>query len=86
MPKSSLEETHYIIVSLKSIPRARIAEGMPDFHLKRKNTFASEHTAYNGDITRNTYVHIVDGLKSEVEFTTSFRALIDENGFSTTGG
>jgi nucleoside 2-deoxyribosyltransferase len=87
IPKLSLEDTHYIILSLKSIPRLRVTEGMPYFHLQKNSTYSSgEHTSYNGKTTSKTYVHIVDGIKSEAEFTATFRALIDENGLSKSGG
>ncbi|MBL8078950.1 MAG: hypothetical protein JNM55_13375 [Anaerolineales bacterium] len=85
--KLSLEDTHYIVLSLKSIPRPRVTEGMPYFHLQKNNTYSSgEHRSHNGETTSKTYVHIVDGIKSEVEFTAKFRALIEENGLSKNGG
>jgi hypothetical protein len=81
-----LEDTHYIILSLKPIPRPRVTDGMPYFYLQKNTTYSSEeHTSYNSKITSKTYVHIVDGIKSEAEFMTTFSALIDENGLSTNG-
>ena len=83
IPKFSLEETHYIIVSLKPIPRPRVIEGMPSFHLQNNATFASgDHKSYNSKTIRKTYVHIIDRIKSETEFSATFRAVMDENGLS----
>ena len=87
IPKLSLEDTHYIILSLKSIPRLRVTEGMPYFHLEKNSTYSSgEHTSYNSETKSKTYVHIIDGIKSEAEFKATFRALIEENGLSKNGG
>lgn len=80
IPEFSQEETHYIIVSLKPVPRSQITDGMPYYSSRNNVTFASEYKSPNSKKTYETYVHIIDGIKSETEFSAAFRAVMNENG------
>ena len=76
-PKS--RETHYIVASLNSIPRSRIAEALPSFHPRNNTTLTSEYRKTRGKNASTTHVHIIDGIKSRSEFAAAFRAVIEEN-------
>lgn len=81
-PNFIMRETHYIIVSLNSVPRSRITEALPNMHLRNTTTLTSERRTSRGKQSNILYVHIIDRIKSVSEFLTAFRAVIDKNGLT----
>jgi nucleoside 2-deoxyribosyltransferase len=81
-PNFKLRESHYIVVSLKSIPRSRITEALPNMHLRNNTTLTSENRISRGTRSNAVYVHIIDGIKSVSEFLPAFSIVMDENGLT----
>lgn len=75
-----LRETHYIVVSLNSIPLSRATEGIPFYRSLNNKTLVSKGVSSRSSIKNITYIHIIDGIKSKSEFAEAFRAMMNENG------
>ncbi len=80
--KPILEESHYIVASLKPVPRSRITEALADFRPHNKTTLVSGYQSSRRRQKSFTYVHIIDGIKSGSEFKDAIRTVIDENGLT----
>ncbi len=78
----SRRETHYVVVSLNSVPRTRLTEALPNFLLQNKTTLVSSSKGLRDANTNITNVHMLDGIKSKSEFADAFRAVMRENGLS----
>jgi nucleoside 2-deoxyribosyltransferase len=76
-PDPSRRETHYVVASLKPVPRMRRTEALPNFLLRNETTLVSADKR-----TGTTYVHILDGIKSTSEFEDAFRTVMHENGLT----
>jgi hypothetical protein len=77
-PKLKKRETHYIVVSLKSIPRPRITEALPSFHQENNATLVLEKKSTHANLS-TTFVHIIDGVKSKSEFVPALRDILNQN-------
>ena len=72
-------QMHYVIVSLKSVPRNRVTEALSTFQSLDDATF---HRVYESDCrpTVDVFVHVIGGVKSEAEFSETFRTMIRRYG------
>ncbi len=77
-PNFKFRETHFIVASLKIVPRSRITEALPHFHAQNTITLRAERKVAN--TTGTTYVHIIDGIKSKSEFAPIFRGVTNKYG------
>ncbi len=73
------EQFHYIVVSLKSVPRARVTGALCSYSSSEDGTL---HWRYKSE-SRNSvpvtdvFVHVIDGVKSESEFEDALRSIIN---------
>jgi nucleoside 2-deoxyribosyltransferase len=76
-----LRESHYVVVSLNSVPHSRITEGLPNMHARNNTTLTSERKV-SGGTQSYICVHIIDRIKSVSEFLAALRAVMEENSLS----
>jgi nucleoside 2-deoxyribosyltransferase len=71
-------ENHYIVVSIRPVPRSRIVDSLSYFQPLSKGTY---HSSYQSSLRKiETYVHIIDDVKSVLEFADALRNVIKRNG------
>jgi hypothetical protein len=69
------DEGHYVVASLRSVPRSRIAEALPHSHWVNDSLFHMPcHPGSDGS-SRAVYFHLFDNIRSLLEFADRFRLL-----------
>jgi hypothetical protein len=74
------ERLHYVIVSLKSVPRSRVIDMLPSFCLLDDGALHLKPESKIGDKSADVFVHMIDGVKSESEFADAFLSIIARYG------
>lgn len=67
---------HYVIASLRSIPRSRISDELSSFNIEGDNSFSTTLYSRNYESSRHLFFHFIDNIKSEGEFANRLRNII----------
>lgn len=66
---------HYIVASLESVPKSRVTKTLSSFELLEAGTLYKQDNLLPGPKI-NVYVHVISGIKSQLEFTDAFRSIL----------
>lgn len=75
--RSEPAEVHYLVLSLKAVPRTRVASALSSFRSLDVSTFHEKH-AYDTRPTVHVFVHVISGVRSESEFADTLRSKLRE--------
>ncbi len=77
-------EAHYIVACLNSLPQSRISQNIQTMRYLNEKTLYRElpHGARNVAIPRKIYIHIIDKIKSRMEFLATLDSIKNEYGLS----
>ena len=67
---------HYVVVSLKSVPRSRLTQGLTFFRPLADDTFYLRYESKYRNLGVDVFVHVIDGVKSESEFVEAFQSIL----------
>jgi len=79
------ERFHYVIVSLKSVPRSRVTQALSSFRLLEDGSLYLRFESRLLNTAGDVFVHVIGGVKSEPEFTHAFRSILARHTFAAKG-
>jgi hypothetical protein len=67
---------HYVIVSLKAVPQSRVTQALSSFRSLDDGALHRRDESKLGHPAADTFVHVIDGVKSESKFADAFRSIL----------
>lgn len=62
---------HYIVASLRSVPKSRVTQALPSYRLLEDGTMYNHYERKTSPET-DLFVHVLSGIQSQMEFTDAF--------------
>ena len=66
---------HYIVASLRSVPKSRVTQTLYSYRLLEDGTM-HHHYARQTSPETDVFVHVISGIISQTEFADAFRSIL----------